>query len=144
MSAAGPGARALLLALLAAASCSGGSDRVAERAARQRLADVGLERFDSAGSFRLAGVSAVRDVEIEPLDVRHLEGDTTSAGYHLLVSRCAACHAVPAPASKDAYLWSGVLSRMRHNAAEAGLLPNTREDEALLLQFLQRHAADGR
>ena len=36
------------------------------------------------------------------------------------------------------------MSRMRKNAADAGLLPNTPGDEAAILAFLRKHAADAR
>jgi hypothetical protein len=106
---------------------------------------VGVTRFDSAGAFRLAGMSTHREIDLVPLKPRELSAaDTADAGYHTFQMRCGSCHDVPSPASMPAYMWEAEMVRMKKNAADAGLLPITPEDEALVVEFLRRHASDAR
>ncbi len=133
---------ALSWGALAAAGCDGVPRSVLEDAREVRLKREGIETFDSTGEAPLAGVSALRIIEIEPLDRRSLGSDTLSRGYRTFVMRCRACHEVPDPAALPAYQWPGVLSRMKRNVARAGLVPMSAEDERAVLDFLQRHGGE--
>lgn len=131
-----------LAVLLLAAACDTGPAYLREEGRRRHLQELGVERFDGGGDYRLAGVSAVRTIQVEPMKPGALGADTADAAFGLFSMRCGACHDRPAPGSKPAYLWESVVSRMRKNAQDAGLMPPSAEDEALILGFLQRHAAD--
>ena len=120
--------------------CNVTPDYVLEDGRRRRLEAAGVETFDSAGDFKLAGMSAIRDIEVEPLDKSSLGGDTLSAAYRTFTARCGACHDVPNPRSKRAYAWRSDLRRMSHNQERAGLLPMTPEQRSIVLRYLERHA----
>lgn len=130
--------------LFLAAGCDATPDYLKERAGQRRLAAAGVEGFDSAGAFRLAGMSTFRVIEIDALKPGALGADTLDPAYHVLHMRCGSCHGVPAPGSKPGYLWEAAMSRMKKNAADAGLLPIDPRDEAEVLRFLREHASDGR
>lgn len=142
----GPGIRGALVgaAILMMISCGGIPENILEQGRERRLEAAGVESFDSTGSFDLAGMSATRRIEVEPLDLRKLDGDTVGPAYLAFHARCSACHAPPAPESKTASLWSGVMNRMSHNQEDAGLMPMSASDKALVLDFLQRHAKPAR
>lgn len=133
-----------LVVLVGTAACDATPDYLKEQARRKRLSEVGVEQFDSAGAFALAGMSTHREIQIEALDPLTLGADTLASGYHTLHMRCGSCHEVPDPATKPAYLWDGVISRMKKNAADAGLVPMSGEDEREVLKFLRNHAEDRR
>lgn len=140
-----PRALPSILALLAvAAACDASPGYLKDEGRRHRLAELGVERFDSTGRYRLAGVSATRDVEVAALKPGELGADTLDAGYHAFGMRCGTCHDVPSPGSKPAYLWDAVVSRMKRNARDAGLMPMSPGNEAAVLRFLREHAADRR
>jgi len=142
-----PAARILLSGLvpiLVAAACGASPDYLREEGRRRHLESLGVDRFDSGGAYPLAGVSTTRRIEIAALDPGKLGDDTSDAAYDVLLMRCGACHDVPAPDSKPAYLWESVVSRMRKNAQDAGLMPMDSSDEAAVLRFLREHAAEGR
>jgi hypothetical protein len=113
---------------------------VKEQGRRHRLAELGIERFDSTG-HKLAGVSATREIVVPLLKRGELTGDTLGMEYRTLEMRCRACHQLPSPGSKPAYLWEGVLTRMTKNASDAGLMPMSSADQAEVLRFLRRHSA---
>lgn len=133
-----------LITLVATAACDASPDYLKEQGRRRRLAAVGVERFDSAAAFRLAGMSTHREIEIDALNPRALGSDTLGAAYHVFHMRCGSCHDVPSPSSKPGYLWEAVMSRMKTNARDAGLMPISSDDEAVVLRFLREHAADSR
>jgi hypothetical protein len=141
-----PARRRILLAglatLMATGACDGSGGPLEEQGRLRRLAGLGIERFDSAAAFRLAGMSTHRQIQLDVLDPRKLGADTLDPTYHLLHMRCGSCHGVPAPSSKPAFLWEASLSRMKKNIADAGLMPMTPDDEAQVLRFLREHAAD--
>lgn len=142
----GQGGRSSLagVALLVMASCGGLPEQVLEDGRQRQLEAAGVGAFDTTGTFELAGVSTHRRIELEPLNVRRLNGDTVGPAYAAFHSRCSACHAAPAPDSKPAYMWSGVMKRMSQNQLDAGLMPIRPGDEAIVLDFLERHAEDRR
>lgn len=133
---------AALITSAAAAGCDASPDYLKAQGRRRRLAELGIERFDSAAAFRLAGMSTNRKIRIDALDPETLGPDTLDAAYHVLHMRCGSCHDVPAPGSKPGYLWDAAMSRMKKNAREAGLMPISSEDEAVVLRFLREHASD--
>jgi mono/diheme cytochrome c family protein len=94
---------------------------------------------DPSGRFALAGISATLDLDIEPVQKSELSGDTLGRTFHIFMARCGACHQVPAPGGKPAAEWKAVVERMRMNAAAAGLMPSSSEDEAVVLDYLERH-----
>jgi hypothetical protein len=134
------GLAALGVVLLSA--CDARPEDRREEARARELEAAGVQRFDSAGAYGLAGVSTRRRIEVEALRPEALGADTLDPAFHLLQMRCGSCHGVPAPGSKPAYLWDAVLSRMKQNIAAAGLLPMSAADEAAVLRFLKDHAAD--
>jgi hypothetical protein len=131
-----------LTLLLLAGACDTGPAYLQEEGRRRHLQELGVERFDAGGDYRLAGVSAVRTIAVEPVEPGELGADTTDGAFGLFSMRCGACHEPPSPGSKPSYLWAPVMSRMKKNAQDAGLMPPSADDEALILDFLQRHAAD--
>lgn len=133
---------AALITLAATAACDASPDYLKQQGRRRRLAALGIERFDSAAAFRLAGMSTHRDIRIDALDPSTLGPDTLDPAYHVFHMRCGSCHEVPAPSSKPGYLWDAVMSRMKTNARDAGLMPIGPDDEAIVLRFLQEHAGD--
>ena len=130
-----------LITLVASAACDASPNYLKEQARRQRLAALGIERFDSAAAFQLAGMSTHREIKIDALDPRDLGADTLDPAYHVFQMRCGSCHDVPSPGSKPAFLWESAMSRMKKNAADAGLMPIRPEDEATVVRFLREHAA---
>lgn len=136
---------ALLLAAPLALGACGDSlpDHVREDARRRRLEELGVEA-DPTGTAPRAGMSAIREVDVEPLDRRRLGSDTLSAEFHLFLHRCGACHAPPDPAMHTAAEWRSTLTRMHRNIEDAGLLPIAGEDRERILAFLARHAAERR
>lgn len=129
---------------LAASACDGSSGYLEERARQRRMASLGIERFDSAAAYDLAGMSTHRRIEIEALKPRSLGADTLDPAYRTLHMRCGSCHDVPAPDSRPGYLWDASMTRMKKNARDAGLMPISAEDEAEVLRFLREHASDRR
>ncbi|GMV05204.1 MAG: hypothetical protein AMXMBFR53_14830 [Gemmatimonadota bacterium] len=133
---------ALAALVLGTAACDVTPDYLKEQGRRSRLKALGVEQFDSARAFKLAGMSTHREIQIDAARPGELDGDTLDPGYHEFHMRCGSCHAVPSPASKPGYLWEASLSRMKKNWSDAGLMPMSAEDEAAVLRFLKDHAAD--
>jgi mono/diheme cytochrome c family protein len=132
-----------LTLLSAVVACDALPPAVKDQGRAHRLSDLGIERFGSTGAYRLAGVSATRTIEVQPLKRGELEGDTLGAGYHAFRMRCQACHELPSPSAHPASLWEGIVGRMRTNALNAGLMPMTQDEEAKVVSFLQKHAGSG-
>jgi len=100
--------------------------------------------FDTAGAYRLAGMSTRREIDLVPLGPGELAGDTLGVGYRTFRTRCASCHDAPSPGSQPAYMWEAIMSRMKKNAADAGLMPISAEDDTIVFGFLRKHASDRR
>lgn len=132
-----------LALLLVMAACDASPAYLREEGRRKHLADLGIQRFDSAQAYRLAGVSALRILSVPAMRPGELGADTADAAFGVFSMRCGACHDRPSPGAKPAYMWAATLSRMKKNAEDAGLLPMSAEDETLILGLLQKHAADG-
>jgi len=67
--------------------------------------------------------------------------DADSAGATLLVSRCGTCHVAPLPAVHTADGWLTVLNRMQMRMRSRGYPPLVDEEQRVLLEYLQVHAA---
>ena len=67
--------------------------------------------------------------------------DADSAGAILLVSRCGACHVAPLPVAHVADGWLTVLNRMQVRMRSRGYPPLADEEQRVLLDYLQAHAA---
>ncbi len=134
----------LLAVLLGGTGCDTTPDYLQEQMRRDRLAGLGVARFDSAGAYQLAGMSTRRNVRLVALKPGELGADTLDAAYHTFHMRCGSCHDVPAPRSKPPYLWEATMSRMKKNASDAGLMPISDEEEGRILEFLRNRAAGNR
>lgn len=105
--------------------------------ARERLS---TSYFDSTETYRSAGVSTRVRADLTPLKPSSLRGDTLGRSFHLLRTRCAACHQVPDPTMKTAQHWPYLVSRMRKRTESAGLIPMTGAEGDTILRLLQKHA----
>lgn len=134
----------LALALTAGLTACGDAlpDHVKEDARRRQLRELGVEHVEPTGGARRAGVSAIRRIDLEPLDPSALGEDTASAAYHRFLHRCGACHEAPAPSQHTASEWSAVFTRMHRNIEDAGLIPVSGPDREAILEFLGRHAKE--
>lgn len=131
---------AALWVALSGTACDATPRHIVDEGRARALQERGVDRFDSARAYPLAGVSAVRQVNVEPLRPEALGGDTLGPAFHAFTSRCGACHEAPDPTSRTAAEWSTAVRRMHRNVSEAGLLPIAPEEGELILDFLQRHA----
>ncbi len=67
--------------------------------------------------------------------------DPDSAGAKLLTSRCGTCHVAPLPSAHVASGWSAVLHRMQMRMRSRGYPLLAEEEQQVLLEYLQAHAA---
>jgi hypothetical protein len=88
----------------------------------------------------LAGISARRQIDVVPMNVNRLRGDTTGYAFDRYNHRCSACHAVPDPRLHTPREWRGVLDRMNNHARSAGLLPIGGAERDSIQAFLDRRA----
>lgn len=66
--------------------------------------------------------------------------DSQSQAALLYVEKCSACHTVPLPSKHTARLWPSVLQRMQMRMKSKGVQKLSRDELALLLDYLQKHA----
>jgi hypothetical protein len=66
--------------------------------------------------------------------------DPESRGARLYADRCAGCHRLYAPAAMTSAMWKIVVVRMQGELARRGLPPLSADDQALLLDYLDRHS----
>ena len=66
--------------------------------------------------------------------------DPESSGARLYADRCAGCHRLYAPAAMTSEMWTIVVTRMQGELARRGLPPLSGHDQAVLLDYLQRHS----
>ena len=66
--------------------------------------------------------------------------DPESNGARLYADRCAGCHRLYAPAAMTSEMWTIVVTRMQGELARRGLPPLSANDQAVLLDYLQRHS----
>ena len=116
-------------------------DYIKEDIQEQRLAETGLDGVDPTGSSPSAGISILRNIDVEAIDPKVIGADTASLGFHRLVHRCGTCHATPSPKLRTSPGWKNVFPRMKKHMKEAGLIPLSDKDQARILEFLQSHAA---
>lgn len=64
-----------------------------------------------------------------------------SAGAALLVGRCGLCHVAPLPAVHVAGAWPTVINRMQMRMRSRGYPILLDEEQRVLLDYLQAHAA---
>ena len=137
--------RAAPVLVLTALTLTGGCDTlpasVREDIQERRLAETGVQALDPSGASPSAGSSILRQIDVEPINPGVVGADTASLGFHRLVHRCGICHATPCPGIRTAPEWKHVFPRMEKHVKEAGLIPLSEEDQAIILQFLQKHAA---
>ncbi len=69
--------------------------------------------------------------------------DADSPGATLLVGRCGICHVAPQPSAHVAAAWPGVVNRMQARMRSRGYPLLADEEQAVLLEYLQAHAASG-
>ncbi len=67
--------------------------------------------------------------------------DMDSAGAALLMGRCSSCHIAPSPAAHVADAWPVVLNRMKMRMRSRGYPVLVEEEQRVLLDYLQVHAA---
>jgi hypothetical protein len=126
---------------LALSGCDTLPDYLKEDIQERRLSETGVEELDPTGTSPSAGLSILRQINVEPLEPQEIGADTASRGFGRLVHRCGTCHVTPSPKIRTAPEWKNVFSRMGKHMKEAGLIPLSEEDQALILAFLQKHAA---
>ena len=133
-------AAALLLPIFLSA-CNTLPDHLREDIQEKRLADTGVEELDPSGESPSAGISILRNLDIPPMDPKRIGADTSSAGFQRYVHRCGTCHATSDPSLRTGPEWPYVFPRMTKHMEEAGLTPLGPTDKALILGFLEKHAA---
>jgi hypothetical protein len=107
-----------------------------------RLAEIGLETVDPSANSSAAGTSFLLEIDVPPMDNRRIGADTASEGFHRYVHRCGTCHSAPSPRARTAAEWGYVFPNMKRHMTDAGLIPLGARDQALILDFLQRHAGN--
>lgn len=132
---------AVSCALLLSA-CDSTPDYLRRDMQEKRVAETGVETLDPSGTYSDAGVSIYRDIDLRGMDARRIGSDTVSEGFHRYVHRCGTCHVAPSPALRTAREWEYVFPRMKKHMRETGLIPLGGRDQALILDFLRRHAAE--
>jgi hypothetical protein len=71
-------------------------------------------------------------------DARLPEAD--SPGARLYAARCGGCHRIYAPGAMTAEMWKLTVTRMQGELARRGLPPLTADEQARLLEYLDRHS----
>jgi len=66
--------------------------------------------------------------------------DPESSGARLYADRCAGCHRLYAPAGMTSEMWKIVVARMQGEMARRGVPPLSANDQAVLLDYLDRHS----
>jgi len=96
--------------------------------------------------MRVAGVAGMMAMLLaacseKPQPVAREFPDPDSAGAALLASRCGTCHVAPQPSAHVAEGWSTVLNRMQMRMRSRGYPLLAEEEQRVLLEYLQAHAA---
>jgi hypothetical protein len=71
-------------------------------------------------------------------DARLPEPD--SPGARLYADRCAGCHRLYAPRAMTAAMWKLTVARMQGELARRGAAPLSSDEQAVLLDYLDRHS----
>jgi hypothetical protein len=69
--------------------------------------------------------------------------DPDSPGAQLYAARCAGCHRLYAPQAMTAEMWKITVARMQGELARRGVPPLSGDEQALLLEYLDRHSTGG-
>ncbi len=96
--------------------------------------------------MKVAGVAGVMAMVLaacseKPQPVAREFPDPDSAGAVLLVGRCGTCHVAPLPTAHVADGWLTVLNRMQMRMRSRGYPLLEKEEQRVLLEYLQAHAA---
>jgi len=96
--------------------------------------------------MKVAGVAGVMAMLLaacseKPQPVAREFPDPDSVGATLLVSRCGTCHVAPLPMAHVADGWPAVLNRMQMRMRSRGYPLLAEEEQRVLLDYLQAHAA---
>jgi len=66
--------------------------------------------------------------------------DPDSPGGRLYAARCTGCHRLYGPGVLTAEMWKLTVARMQGELARRGLPPLTADEQATLLDYLDRHS----
>lgn len=66
--------------------------------------------------------------------------DPESPGAKLYAARCTGCHRLYAPSVLSGEMWKITVSRMQGELVRRGLPPLSSEEQATLLDYLDRHS----
>jgi len=66
--------------------------------------------------------------------------DPESPGARLYATRCTGCHRLYAPGVMTAEMWKITVERMQGELARRGVPPLSADEQALLLDYLDRHS----
>jgi hypothetical protein len=66
--------------------------------------------------------------------------DSQSPGARLYAARCGGCHRIYAPQAMTSAMWKVTVARMQGELTRRGLPPLSADDQALLLDYLDRHS----
>ncbi len=91
-----------------------------------------------ASSGRCAGAALAIAVLAAGCDARL--PDSESPGARLYAARCTGCHRLYAPGVLSSQMWKITVARMQGELARRGLPPLSADDQAVLLDYLDRHS----
>lgn len=66
--------------------------------------------------------------------------DPDSSGARLYATRCIGCHRLYGPGVLTGEMWRITVARMQGELARRGLPPLSADEQALLLEYLDRHS----
>ena len=67
--------------------------------------------------------------------------DPQSPGAQLYAARCGGCHRIYAPGVLTSAMWKLTVTRMQGELARRGLPPLSADEQALVLDYLDRHSS---
>ena len=89
-------------------------------------------------SWRWAGPALAIGLLANGCDARLPDPD--SPGARLYAARCAGCHRLYAPGTMTAAMWKVTVARMQGELARRGVTPLSGDEQALVLEYLDRHS----
>ena len=72
--------------------------------------------------------------------LQYPESDSEQAKFY--IARCSGCHAAPLPSVHNATHWPGVVQRMQQRMKTKAIKPLDKQEFALVIDYLQKHAKD--
>jgi mono/diheme cytochrome c family protein len=87
------------------------------------------------GSFALAAMLALAGCARKPLP------ETGTAGEQLYAQRCGTCHRAYQPSTLTPAMWQIQVEAMQLKMQNAGIAPLTGDEQAAILNYLQRNAS---